>query len=84
MSDDQKIEFIDVRMRAARMEIETLRRERDEARCLSCISFENIIALVTTGIASAPRHKYYEHANGRGWDCFKDEIAILKAESAKQ
>ena len=61
-----------------------IRRERDEARCLSCISFENIIALVTTGIASAPRHKYHEHANGRGWDCFKDEIAILKAESAKQ
>ena len=32
MIDDQKIESIDVRMQAARMEIETLRRERDEAR----------------------------------------------------
>ena len=53
-------------------EIERLRKERDEAMRLSCISFEDIIALATTGIASAPRHKYHEHANGRGWDCFKE------------
>ena len=53
-------------------QVDTLRKERDEARRLSCISFEDIIALATTGIASAPRHKYYEHANGRGWDCFKE------------
>ena len=53
-------------------QVDTLRKERDDARRLSCISFEDIIALATTGIASAPRHKYYEHANGRGWDCFKE------------
>ena len=62
-------------------QVDTLRLERDEARRLSCISFENIIALATTGIASAPLHKYHEHAKIAGWDCFKDEIAILKAES---
>jgi hypothetical protein len=55
-------------------QVDTLRKERDEARRLSCISFEDIIALATTGIASAPRHKYYEHANGRGWDCFKENM----------
>lgn len=32
MIDDQKIESIDVRLRAARMEIETLCKERDEAK----------------------------------------------------
>ena len=32
MVDDQKIESIDVRLRAARMEIETLSKERDELR----------------------------------------------------
>ena len=53
-------------------QVDTLRKERDKARCLSCISFEDIIALATTGIASAPRHKYYEHAKCRGWDCFKE------------
>ena len=68
----QLIEELRWALEENRREVERLTTERDDARRLSCISFEDIIALATTGIASAPRHKYYEHANGRGWDCFKE------------
>ena len=64
MSDDQKIEFIDVRMRAARMEIETLRRERDEARREVCKA-ESCGRIGRFGTAQ-------EHAKRMGWDCFKE------------
>jgi hypothetical protein len=74
MSDLRDIATLCKEIDCLTAEVNTLRKERDEARRLSCISFEDIIALATTGIASAPRHKYYEHANGRGWDCFKENM----------
>ena len=81
MSDLRDIATLCKEIDCLTAQVDTLRKERDEARRLSCISFEDIIALATTGIASAPRHKYHEAARVSGWDCFKDEIAILKAES---
>ncbi len=72
MSDLRDIATLCKEIDCLTAQVDILRTERDEARCLSCISFEDIIALATTGIASAPRHKYYDHAKGRGWDCFKE------------
>ena len=71
MSDDQKIEFIDVRMRAARMEIETLRRERDEARQEVC---GLLVACHTDPDDDKPDPNLkHIHAGIRGWDCFKED-----------
>lgn len=71
MSDDQKIEFIDVRMRAARMEIETLRRERDEARREVC---GLLVACHTDPDDEKPDPNLKNvHAEIRGWDCFKEK-----------
>ncbi len=70
MSDDQKIEFIDVRMRAARMEIETLRRERDEARqCVCCQALpSNYKEWKSSDVDYALKLIAAQH----GWDCFKE------------
>ena len=71
MSDDQKIEFIDVRMRAARMEIETLRRERDEARREVCGLLVACHTDPDDDDKPDPNLKHI-HAGIRGWDCFKE------------
>ena len=68
MSDDQKIEFIDVRMRAARMEIETLRRERDEARREVC---ENLTdQTYMDGSKEICGGAARREAIARNWNCF--------------
>ena len=71
MSANQKIEFIDVRMRSARMEIEILRRERDEARQWVCQILAN--PKFVTGLDFPGDGTKYAFAEEQGWDCFKED-----------
>jgi hypothetical protein len=58
---DERIEFIDVRMRAAQMKIEILRKERDEARRIAC------------ELKTPVQQGRYSFAIIMGWDCYEKE-----------
>ena len=55
---------------AAADEIERLRAERDEARRVQCLLFENMVSVMTTGSPFAPPENARRHAKAKGWDCF--------------
>lgn len=57
-------------MLAAADEIERLRVERDEARRVQCLLFENMVSVMTTGSPFAPPENARRHAKAKGWDCF--------------
>jgi hypothetical protein len=57
-------------MLAAADEIEQLRAERDEARRVQCLLFENMVSVMTTGSPFAPPENARRHAKAKGWDCF--------------
>jgi hypothetical protein len=53
--------------------IERLRAERDEARRMQCLLFENMVAFVATGVPQAPPENARKHAKAKGWDCFEKD-----------
>jgi hypothetical protein len=58
---------------AAADEIERLRKQRDEARRVQCLLFENMVSVMTTGSPFAPPENARRHAKAKGWDCFEGE-----------
>ena len=44
--------------------------ERDEARRVQCLLFENMVSVMTTGSPFAPAENARRHAKAKGWDCF--------------